>query len=266
MGTTVPERGAEEARQQPAVQVAARLGFVLYGVLYLVLAWLTVQLATGEHPDRASARGALHELSEQPVGGVLLWVVTGGFAALVLWDVCRALAPHKSLLERVSPACRAALFCVLAVMAAQVGITRRGDEGTDGWTARILGLPFGPWLVGFLGGAVACFGVWSVVKGFTGRWRREIDVEGRTGWSGVALSWLSRLGYASRGVAYMVVGGLFAWAAWTHDASKSAGLDEALSRVRAADAGPWLLGLIALGFACWGLFQLAKARFLRTDG
>lgn len=266
MGTTAPERGAQEARENPAVNGAARLGFALYGVLYLVLAWLTVQLAIGDHPDKASGKGALHQLAEQPVGGVVLWVACAGFAALVVWDVFRAFSPGTSLQERLSPACRAVVFTVLAVMAAQVGLTGEGDEGTDGWTARVLGLPGGRWIVAGIGVGVVCFGAWSVVKGFNGRWRREIDLEGRSGFSGTVLKLLARLGYVTRGLAYATVGALFVWAAWTHDPHQSAGLDQALSRLRGAAYGPWLLYLVALGFACWGAFQLAKVKYLRTRG
>ena len=36
-----------------------------FGVLYLVLAWLTVQLALGDRPDKVSGKGALHQMVEQ---------------------------------------------------------------------------------------------------------------------------------------------------------------------------------------------------------
>lgn len=257
---------ADEARDHPAVEGPARVGFALYGVVYLVLAWLTFQLALGDRPDRVSGKGALHQLAERPLGGTFLWLAAAGFAALVVWDGFRTFSRGRDLLGRVSSVCRGGVFALFAFLSAQVALTRENEEDTRAWTAQLLGLPFGRWLVGAVGAGTIAFGVYSITKAFGDRWRHEIDLEGRTGFSGRALAALVRSGYLTRGVAIGIVGGLFCWAAWTHDPGKSGGLDQALSRLRVAPYGPWLLVAVAVGFACWGAFQLAKARYLRTEG
>lgn len=257
---------ADDARDHPAVAGPARAGFGLYGVVYLVLAWLTFQLALGDRPDRVSGKGALHQLAEQPLGGTVLWCAVGGFAALVVWDGFRTFSPRRDARGRVNSVCRAGAFACFALVAAQVALTGENDEHTQGWTAQFLGLPGGRWIVAGVGLAIVVFGGYSVTKGFSDRWRHEIDVEGRTGLPGAALTWLARGGYVSRGVAIGVVGGFVTWAAWSYDAAKSAGLDQALGRLRGAPYGPWLLMLVAVGFGCWGAFQLAKVRYLRTEG
>lgn len=254
---------ADDARDSEAVTLSARLGFALYALLYFVVAWLTVQLAVGDHPDKVSGKGAMHELAQQPAGGPVLWLLGVGFAALVVWDVCRALARDKEPTERLAPACRAVVFATLCVLTVQVELTGKDDHGTSGITAKLLRLPFGPWLVAAVGLGVLGFGCWSVFKGFTERWRREIDLDGQAGTSGTVLKVLARLGYVTRGLAYAGVGAFFCWAAWTHDPKKSAGLDQALSRLRAAPYGPWVLVLAAVGFACWALFQAGKVAWLK---
>lgn len=257
---------ADEARDHPAVEGPARLGFALYGVLYLVLAWLTVQLALGDHPDKVSGKGALHQMVEQPAGAAVLWAACVGFAALVVWDGCRAFAHGRDLRGRVSSVCRAVVFAMFSFMSAQMAITRESEDDTKALTALVLGLPFGRFLVAAVGVGVIAFGVYSVHKAFGDRWRHEIDLDGQTGLSGSALAALVRGGYLTRGIAIGIVGGLFCWAAWTHDPGKSGGLDQALGRLRAAPYGPWLLIAVGVGFACWGAFQLAKVKYLRTDG
>lgn len=257
---------ADEARDHPAVEGPARLGFGLYGVVYLVLAWLTFQLALGDRPDRISGKGALHQLAERPLGGTFLWLAAGGFAALVLWDAFRSFSPGRDLRGRVSSVCRAGVFAVFAFMSAQVALTRESEDDTRAWTAQLLGLPYGPWLVGAVGAGTIAFGLYSMTKAFADRWRHEIDLDGRSGLSGTALAALVRGGYLTRGIAIAIVGALFCWAAWTHDSGKGGGLDQALSRLRAAPYGPWLLMAVAVGFACWGAFQLAKVKYLRSEG
>ena len=66
----------------------------------------------------------------------------------------------------------------------------------------------------------------------------------------------------AKGVAFAIVGGLFVYAAVTHDAKKSGGLDVALHKVLQQPFGPFLLGLIAVGIGCYGLFCFARARHL----
>jgi hypothetical protein len=65
---------------------------------------------------------------------------------------------------------------------------------------------------------------------------------------------------SARGIAFGIVGSLFVWAAVTHDADKSGGLDQALSRLLHTPLGPVLLAAVAAGFACYGTFNVAKAR------
>src|SRR3546814_707565 len=87
---------AREARDHPALSWAARLGFVAYGVVYVVVAWLALQLAFGEgQGSSASGQGALHELAEQPLGTVALWLAAVFLVALALWEACQVVGGHK---------------------------------------------------------------------------------------------------------------------------------------------------------------------------
>ena len=59
----------------------------------------------------------------------------------------------------------------------------------------------------------------------------------------------------SKGVAIGLVGGLFVYAAVTHDPKKSGGLDAALQQVLQQPYGPFMLGAIGIGLICYGLFS-----------
>ena len=48
----------------------------------------------------------------------------------------------------------------------------------------------------------------------------------------------------------------------THESGKSGGLDQALQKVLQQPFGPFLLGAIAAGIICYGLFCFAWARHL----
>ncbi len=52
------------------------------------------------------------------------------------------------------------------------------------------------------------------------------------------------------------------YAAFTQDPQKSGSTDKALHKVLQQPFGPWMLGALAIGIACYGLFQFARARHL----
>ena len=80
-----PTRSAEQASNSDWMDHAIRAGLVAYGVVHLLVGWLALQLAFGEKEDSASNSGALHYLAQQPMGGVLVWLIAIGMFLLVLW-------------------------------------------------------------------------------------------------------------------------------------------------------------------------------------
>jgi hypothetical protein len=280
LSSTAAARAADRAKDHPALAWTARLGFACYGIVYLLIGWLAAQLAFGRPDESVSGQGALAQLARQPLGGILLWIITVGFAALVLWELCQAVGGHRDqdglrrLGGRAASGFRAIVFGALGFAAFRIaagaqsaggsqGSGSGGGSGEEGFTAKLLGLPFGPAIVAAVGVGLVVYGVCSIVGGFTDVWRKQIDADGRSGAAGKLITALARSGYVARGIAFATVGGLVIWAALSHDPQKSGGLDEALATLRNAPAGPYLLVLIAAGLACFGVFNIAKGWFLR---
>lgn len=266
------EQAAEEARDSRALEWGARVGFVVYGLVYGVLAWLTVQVAVGGGGSaKVSRQGALDEVARQPLGGTMLWIAFAGFCALVLWEAATALVGHhdkdgaKRAVARLASAGKAIVFAAFAVTTAKVALGSGSSKGSGAktWTARILELPAGPVIVAAAGLAILGYGVYSVFRGLGDGWRHDLDPEGKRGDLGKVITVLARTGYASRGLAFGIIGGLVIWAAFTQDAQHSGGLDQALQRARHAPLGSVLLIVIAIGFVCYGLYNIARASYLR---
>lgn len=256
-----------EIHQSPLPDHAVRWGLVAYGVVHLLIGWLAVQMALGERSGKASGTGALAELSGQPLGGVLIWLVAVGLGLLVVWKVLDLVLGHRDddhpWRGRAVSALKAGLYAALALAALKVA---RGDassgDGTETLTARLMGLPGGQVLVGLVGLAVIGYGAHMVWRGWTEKFMEHLDGEGSSGGRGTAYRLLGKAGYVSKGVALAIVGVLFGYAALTHDPDKSGGLDQALQEVLRRPAGPGLLLVVALGIACYGLFCFARARHL----
>ena len=115
--------------------------------------------------------------------------------------------------------------------------------------------PFGRVLVIALGIAIVVLGVRLVRRGV-----KKKFIDDLAGGVGQEVIRLGQAGYIVKGIAYVVVGGLFGWAAITYDAEKAGGLDDALRTVHDAPLGSILLTLMALGLVCFGVYCFFWAR------
>ena len=126
-----------EVDEDVAVPVRAlgRFGLVAYGVVHVLIAALVVQIAFGDR-ERADKKGALAEIGSTAAGVVLLWVITVGLAALVVWQLGEAVLGHRGVptgqrAVRVAVNLgEAAIFGVLAYSAASVAASTRPTSTT----------------------------------------------------------------------------------------------------------------------------------------
>lgn len=260
---------ARAAHESDWVDRVARVGLVAYAVVYLLIAWLSVQLAFGDRAGQPSTSGAFRELAQQPLGGVLIWVVALGMFLLAAWQLFEAAVGHRDeegaarVVQRLASVGKAVVYLIIGASGVRIAVgSGSSGGGEETWTARLMSLPAGQVLVGLVGLAILGFGVAEIYRAWTSTFADQLDADGRSGKTGTAYLTFGRIGYTARGVAFAIVGGLFGYAAITHDATKSGGLDQALFEVLDQPFGPALLCGIGVGLACFGLFTLAQARHL----
>lgn len=261
---------ARAAHGSEWVDRMAVAGLIAFGVVHLVLGWLAVQLALGNSKGGASTTGAVKQIAEQPFGGVLVWLVAVGMALLTLWQALEAAAGHRNdekdstrLRHRLTSAGKAVVYATICVSAVKVAVgSGSSGGGTDSMTATLMDQPGGQVLVGLVGVVIIAVGVGMLVVAYRESYLKRLDIDGKTGRDGMAFRWLGRAGHVAKGLSLGVVGGLFLYAAFSHEPKKSGGLDQALLTVLAQPFGPVLLVAMGLGFAAYGLFCFAEARHL----
>lgn len=268
--TGIAERAGREAQNSDWLDHAVRIGLVAYGIVNLMVAWLAAQLAFGDQSGSASSKGAMHQLAREPFGEVLIWLIALGMFLLVLWRGLEAALGHrdeegaKRVRKRLVSLGKAIIYGSVAVSALAVatGSSSGSKSGGKSTTAKLMDLPAGTWIVGLIGLAIIGYGASQIVRAWTEKFREHLDAEGKSGESGRAYILFGKVGYIAKGVAVGVVGGLFVYAAATHNAKKSGGLDQALHKVLQQPFGEFLLLAIAVGIGCYGLFNFARARHL----
>jgi hypothetical protein len=260
-----------ETARRSGYQVLVSVGLVSYGVVHLLLAWISAQVAvSGGGGEDASSTGALQEIGQQPFGLVLLWVMAVGLLTLVLWQGLEAISgkpgadAKDQLKNRGRAVGRAVVYLVLAVTAAAIAVGA-GSSGGSGQaeetlSARLMALPFGRALVGGVGIGVLAVGVSQVVKGVRQKFVQDDLAGGVARWVVV----LGTVGWIAKGIALGLIGLLFGWAAVRHDPEKAGGLDAALGTLRDQPFGSVLLLAMAAGFAAFAVYCFVWSRNART--
>lgn len=266
MGEIAEEVG-RQADQSDWIDRAVRFGLVVYGLVYVLIAWVAAQLALGDYHG-AVTKGAFHTMAEQPFGSVLLVVVAVGMLLLVLWRLLDAAVGHreKEGLERWRPRAydllKACVYAGVGLKAVKTGLGDTAGNSSRMATSKLMELPLGVWIVGAVGVGVAGYGAGQIWRGLSEKHREHLATEARIGNEGSTYLLLGKVGYVAKGIAFLMVGALFVYAAVDERPKRSRGLDGALARLLEQPYGSWLLLAMAAGLACYGLFQLVRARYL----
>ena len=254
-----------KVRRSRSYHVLVGVGLVSYGLVHLTLAWLALQIAFGDR-ENASPGGALQQLAQQPLGGVLLWVMAIGLFTLVIWQILEATIGREEanrdgrLRRRLTSAGRAVVYLALGLLTVGVatGSSSGSGNGEETLSAKLMAVPFGRVLVAAVGVAVIAVGISQIVKGVKQNFTEDLDHA-----VSQTVRRIGTVGYCAKGVALSIVGGLFGYAALTYDPKKAGGLDAALDTIRSQPFGTVLLVIMAAGIACFGVYCFIWARFAR---
>lgn len=268
---TAATQSAHRVTDNRWLVLLGRVGLAGYGVVNLLLAWLALQVALGASENEAEAGkgGALQRIAEESWGKGLLWVIGIGLLALALWQLGEAVwgrKAHGNAARRVAHVAEALAFGFLGVSAVRVAAgtgSAGSNEQQAGFTAKVLDAPAGQVLVVVAGLLVLAAAGYLFTKGFKRRFLRDLDLTTASPATRTTTSRLGQVGYMALGVAYAIVGVLVILAAVRHDPEKATGLDTALATLAGQPYGTFLLLVVALGLAAFGVYCFLDARFRR---
>ena len=262
------ERSVRAAR--PWVERLARLGYAARGAVYILVGLLAVQTAFGARRQVTDTRGALHMVAQQSVA--LLAVLAVGLFGYALWRVVQGVldaerkgSDPKGLAKRAAMVGSGLIYGGLALAATRLalGAHEGSDHAAQAWTARLMSMPFGRWLVAGVGIGVIIGGLQQIRRGWLAKFHdtlktREMDAAERQ----LALR-SGQLGFIARGIVFVLSGGFLVQAARRFDPGQVRGLAGALETLAQQPAGPWLLGATAVGLIAFGAYSLLLARYRR---
>ncbi|WP_434743632.1 DUF1206 domain-containing protein [Micromonospora sp. SH-82] len=270
-------RNAEATASKTAnsrwLELLARAGFIGYGVVHLLFAWLALQIAFGSSPDDGDQSGALRTLAAQPMGKFIVIAIGVGMVAMALWQLTQAAVGHVSeegnrrIVERVLSGARTVVYGWFAFTAYKVVNSASSSSSADqqeDMTSKLMESTGGRWLVGFVGLVVAGIGIGQAIYGIKKKFEKNLKTGEMSAKTRQLARKLGMAGYAARGSAFAVAGVLVVVAAVNYDPEKARGLDAALRTLRDQPFGTILLGLVALGIAAFGVYCFLQSRYRKV--
>lgn len=259
---------AEELSNTRTLDVLARFGFAVTGMLHILVGGIALAVAFGGSGE-ADPAGAVEVLADSALGPVLMWAGFVGCAGLSLWQLSEATlrVRRRRRRERAEKAISSGGLAIgygsLALTFAGFALGHHSDSGqsTRDITAVLLAAPFGlPLLIG-IGGTVIGIGAYFIVKALRRGFKEELHFgESKRG---KALSALGVIGHIAKGVAVGLVGLLIIIASAKHHPAESTGLDGSLKALREHPYGVYVLTAVAAGLICYGIFAMIRARYGR---
>jgi hypothetical protein len=272
-----PNLSDDEIQQQlmtavshPWVERLVRFGFVAKGTVYLIMGLLAAQAVAGTD-EAAGTFGVLTQIITQPFGKFLLLVLTIGLAGYVLWRwVQAAIDPEhegklnkKLILQRIGYAMSGLGYASIAYTAISMMIgAEENDDTIEDLAAELMEQPWGLWLLLIGGIAVVGVGISFIYGAYTGAYISEF----RPAIGQTLERWTTRigkLGYAARGVAFVLMGIFIILSAILADSDTAGSLGASLRQLQQQPLGSLWLGLIAFGFIAYSVYMFLVAWYRR---
>ena len=253
----------------------ARFGYGSKGVLYGstgLLALLEAFDLTNE--EAISSTGVLKTIAIRPLGGMLVTFIAIGLMGYVAWRFIQAFFDPEQegcgatdIVRRIGYGCSGLVYASIAYSVAEVltGTLSGSGRTANEWAAMVMSLPFGRWLVGFVGlvfFGVGCYYFYRSIKAeFRKRFKRHKMSDAAKSWASI----VGRVGIASRGVVYVVIGLFGMRAAWALDADMIRTSGGVLELFDKKPTDEIILAILGVGFIAYSVHMGFQAAYRDID-
>lgn len=259
----------EDLTNSRALEVVARAGFAVSGLLHFLIGLVAIRLAMGGQ-GQADVSGAVQQLASQPAGPLLLWGSFAACVALALWQTSDAifdfehLPAKKKLGKKLKAALQALVYAGLAVTLASfaVGAGKEQSSSTSDLSVSVMRVPGGYALLLAIGAAVAVTGIVYAIRGFRQSFKKHLRLPASEK-ARSAVTVLGVVGYVAKGIALLLTGLLIVIATLRVHPEESTGIDGGLKGLREQPYGMYMLAAVGIGLICYGVFMVVRARLAK---
>jgi Domain of Unknown Function (DUF1206) len=261
---------ATDIAQNDVFQHAARAGYVVSGLLHVIIGYLAIRIALGNGGGSADQSGALAALSVKPGGTFTLWAAVIALTIMALWRLAetalgRSTDPKSQgttskILDRATAFALAVVYFGFAYSTAGFALGAGKSTGGQnaGLSARLMQTTGGTVVLVGAGFVVIAVGGYHVYKGLSRKFLADLK-----GTPSDLVRRLGVIGYVAKGLVIAGAGVLVIVAAALSEPDKATGLDGALKTLGAETYGAALLSVAGLGIIAYGLYSFVMARYAK---
>ena len=177
-----------KATRQDGLRIAARAGYLISGILHLLIAYTIVRIAAGGKGD-ADPSGAVATVATSHGGVVALWVIAIALVPLALWRLAETLVglhPAEGSRSRQTDESKASrlkafglllVYCGVAHTAVRFALGSHQSSGQQnaGLSARLMQRPWGRTILIAAGAIIVIIGAYYAYKGLSRRFQADLN-------------------------------------------------------------------------------------------
>jgi hypothetical protein len=253
------------------IKRTAQIGLIANGLVYTLVGLMAFAAALKISIWQGGRLRVLDWLQELPYSEAPLGVITVGLLCYALWRLIQGLLDTEQngrslpgLARRGAFLVTAGVYGAFAYYAARLTFNVRiipSEQITRQTVAEtLLEQPYGRWLVGAVALGTMGVGVFQLYHSLWGGYRRHVEERKLREENKLILIKTGLWGFLAIGVVWIIIGYLFLRAA-LFAAPSEAGGDSSAFYYLEHTYGPFILGLVAAGLLCYGLFNFVRARY-----
>ena len=248
----------------------ARFGLTSKGVVYFLMGALSVLAALGLNKENGDKSEAFKVIYGQPFGQVLLIAIAVGLLGYVMLRMFQAIKNTekkdndlKGILDRIGFGMSAVLYLTIGAYAFKLALggSGGGESGRQFIVSKVLEYPAGEYIIGIASLIVIGMGIYQITRGITGSFMKKVNVSSKMK---DAFKTAGTLGYISRGIVLAIIGYFMLHAAWLSNPGEAQGTGAAFDFLQ-NNFGSFMMAVVALGLAGYGVFCFVKAKYQKID-
>jgi hypothetical protein len=256
------------------IERLARAGYACKAFIYGVVGLVAAAAAFNRRGTITDTSGALRVILSHQFGNAVLFVIAVGLCGYAVWRLLDAYfdpdgrgSSVKGLIVRIAAAIRGLIYGGLGLEAFRLARGLRASGGSDmkirAWTATLLAMPFGEWLVAIVGLIMATYGVSQIIDAI------KNDDDGKRDLWRLAPTWrhvltaVARFGVAARALILAAIGVFLVRAALERNPGVARGIRGSILELVNLAGGRIALACIAAGLIGYAVDQALNARYRR---
>jgi len=256
------------------VKQLAKFGLYANGTVYILIGTLAFMAAfglKGKTTANAGKQSIFSFLLDQPFGKILVGLVVLGLICYAIWRFIQAIMDTddegkdaKGLAKRLGYAFSGLVYGGLAFSGfklLQGNAQSSGGNSQQTLAETLLDKSYGQWVLGLIGLIIIGLGIYQIYKGLSGKFLKKIkSAQIKSEWKDTLIR-AGKIGYPARGIVWGIIGYLLLKAALNANAQEAGGTESAFQFLENSTFGSILLGAVALGLICYGIFMFVRGRY-----